>query len=419
MAQSLEENQPLQSPEHNADEVAMLRKKLLLKSEALMVLSQEYDQCRTQRDQFKLMAEQIQERFWHFKKQTNLTRDLRKYSVDEDFRTMDLLAEIREQNKCLRLQVETLRQKLRDAQRDIQVLRSSNNSHIELTGSQLAPAAHEREEMIEQLEKLNIKCTQLQNDLKNVLDEKQELVTERDAFKCKAHRLNHQLSKALNATQAVDLDALINENRYLQERLQQLSEEKELAHQSLSRYKGILDSKRVKGTIKLGTDGGGRIMTYKQVEELLQQGVNIPPQKAAAALEELRYLCAALFDTLNDKALALAHQRKTNKILATRISELVNDIPSPTSKLLEGYVSADVDTNVELNLHDYDSKEMLNDIETEEKVHLNGDLSHKESPSFTGDSTSTPTVPLDLPENLGALVQKALLDLKENTKDKS
>lgn len=55
----------------------MLRKKLQLKSEALMVLTQELDQCRIQRDQFKLMAEQIQERFWNFKKQADTTRDLR------------------------------------------------------------------------------------------------------------------------------------------------------------------------------------------------------------------------------------------------------------------------------------------------------------------------------------------------------
>lgn len=47
----------------------MLKRKLQLKSEALMLLSQEIDQCRTQRDQFKLMAEQIQERFLHLKKQ--------------------------------------------------------------------------------------------------------------------------------------------------------------------------------------------------------------------------------------------------------------------------------------------------------------------------------------------------------------
>lgn len=55
----------------------MLRKKLQLKSEALILLSQELDQCRTERDQFKLMAEQIQERFWNFKKQTNDSKDIR------------------------------------------------------------------------------------------------------------------------------------------------------------------------------------------------------------------------------------------------------------------------------------------------------------------------------------------------------
>lgn len=82
-----------------------------------------------------------------------------------------------------------------------------------------------------------LQCSQLQTDLQTVLDEKHELEMERDAFKCKAHRLNHELSKALSASKPVDLDALINENRYLQERLQQLLEEKELTRQSLSKYK--------------------------------------------------------------------------------------------------------------------------------------------------------------------------------------
>lgn len=72
------------------------------------------------------------------------------------------------------------------------------------------------------------------------MDEKHELIMERDAFKCKAHRLNHELSKALNATQHIDLDDLIKENRYLQERLQQSMEEKEFARQSLSKYKVLL-----------------------------------------------------------------------------------------------------------------------------------------------------------------------------------
>jgi len=73
---------------------------------------------------------------------------------------LDLLTEAREQNKCLKLQVETLRQKLTDAEGDIKVLRSNNNRiPIEQQETQLAPAMHQREEMIEQLEKLNLKVS--------------------------------------------------------------------------------------------------------------------------------------------------------------------------------------------------------------------------------------------------------------------
>lgn len=60
---------------------AMLKKKLQMKSEALMLLSQEMDQCRTQRDQFKLMAEQIQERFLHLKKQMCDMKELNRYLI--------------------------------------------------------------------------------------------------------------------------------------------------------------------------------------------------------------------------------------------------------------------------------------------------------------------------------------------------
>uniref|UniRef100_A0A0C9RX18 Ccdc149 protein n=1 Tax=Fopius arisanus TaxID=64838 RepID=A0A0C9RX18_9HYME len=406
------------------DGFEMLRKKLELKSEALIVLSQELEQCRSQRDQFKMMAEQIQERFWHFKRQINDSKELRKYNLDGDFRMMDLITELREQNKCLKLQVETLRQKLEDAQGDIKVLRRSNQSNNEQNSLPLAPAAHEREEMIEQLEKLNVQCTQLQADLQSVLDEKHELETERDAFKCKSHRLNHELSKALNATQPVDLDSLINENRYLQDRLQQVSEEKELARQSLSKYKGMLDSKRVKGSIKLGGNGAaGKIITLKQVEQLLQQGMNISSHKSTAALSDLRCLCSALLEALNDKTLALVHQKKANKILAARICELDTAVPSPTAKLLEGYAGVEVD-NLEDNIRDsslqnYEEKSLEENIEKNGEDSEINELLGTESLASKSESNTPSKIYLGLPRNLEALVQKALLSLKENEMDKS
>jgi hypothetical protein len=53
-------------------------------------------------------------------------------------------------------------------------------------------------------------------DLQAVLDEKEELVTERDAYKCKVHRLNHELNTLLkgDSKKLVDVDALVMENRY-------------------------------------------------------------------------------------------------------------------------------------------------------------------------------------------------------------
>ncbi|XP_018366716.1 PREDICTED: coiled-coil domain-containing protein 149 isoform X1 [Trachymyrmex cornetzi] len=395
---------------------AMLKRKLQMKSEALMLLSKEMDQNRIERDQFKLMAEQIQERFLHLKKQMCDMKELN--SFNDDFRTLDLLTEAREQNKCLRLQVETLRQKLTDAEGDIKVLRTNNNRiPIEQQETQLAPAMHQREEMIEQLEKLNLKCSQLQTDLQTVLDEKHELKMEMDAFKCKAHRLNHELSKALNATKPVDLDALINENRYLQERLQQLLEEKELTRQSLSKYKSMLDSKRAKGTIKLGVNSAvGTVMTHKQVEQLLQESSYIPPQKSAAAVTDLRCLCTALLEALNDKTLALAHQKKANKILALRICELDSAVQSPTMKLLEGYTSTNVDLRCDSDFNNLDhTNSSIHNIE-EKNVVTNEDNIQCSSSPESQIMQQLQSIQMSLPRNLGVLVQKALNNLNDKQK---
>jgi hypothetical protein len=88
----------------------------------------------------------------------------------------------------------------------------------------------------------------MQNDLKSMLDEKEDLINERDAYKCKLHRLNHELMVALSKNKTpgaeqskpgllLDIDALVMENRYLQERLTQALAEKELANNALTKYK--------------------------------------------------------------------------------------------------------------------------------------------------------------------------------------
>jgi len=225
------------------------------------------------------------------------------------------------------------------------VLRISLEQHRSGTnvGDSQAFPAHQREELVQQLETLSLKCTQMGADLQAVLDEKEELVTERDAYKCKVHRLNHELNALLKGDnkKIVDVDALVMENRYLKERLQQAEEEKEISNQALSKYKSMLDKKRSKGMIKLGTNTTGMVMSHKQVQQLLEQGTSVQLPNTAATLSDMKSLCLALLEALSDKVLALAHQKKANRILANRISDLEGTINTgsvrQTSREARGY----------------------------------------------------------------------------------
>lgn len=39
--------------------------------------------------------------------------------------------------------------------------------------------------------------TQIKYDFRMLIDEKEDIIMERDAYKCKVHRLNHELNNAL------------------------------------------------------------------------------------------------------------------------------------------------------------------------------------------------------------------------------
>ncbi|XP_058801333.1 coiled-coil domain-containing protein 149 [Phymastichus coffea] len=436
------------SPLHQGEEQLsdpeehILKKKLQIKSQALVILGQELDQCRVQRDRYKLVAEQLQEDLDRRKQASekkiingfispgfSIHKDIqgknKGTSLEEETKLVDLLQEAKEENKCLRLQVSTLRQKLKEAEDDIKALRSKKSNDFRLT-SEVTPALHQREEMIEQLEKLNIKCMQLKVDLKSALDEKQELEMERDAFKCKAHRLNYELAQALHASKPVDIDALVNENRYLQERLQQLLEEKDLAQQSVQKYKSMLDSKRQKGTIKLGGKSSmGSVMTFKQVEQLLKQGPNIPAQKSVDALSELHSVCTALLEAVNDKNLALAHQKKANKILASRICELDRTVQSPTNRLLEGYSSAEVDVKCDSTSVTSDLSEEQSESKTFEETTADQDTKSKQSDE-TSNTSAEPCIKskdciecCSMKSNIEEKIQRLLDEEIETEQEKS
>lgn len=69
-------------------------------------------------------------------------------------------------------------------------------------------------------------------------------------------------------------------------------------------------------------------------------------------MNDMKAICLALLDNLNDKSLALTHQRQTNRLLATKIASLEHKIAALTGDssnlsvsqvLLRNYSSSKVD----------------------------------------------------------------------------
>jgi Uncharacterized coiled-coil protein (DUF2353) len=80
----------------------------------------------------------------------------------------------------------------------------------------------------------------------------------------------------------------------------------------------------------------------------------------AATTSDLKALCLALLDNVNDKSVALAHQKQTNRLLAAKIGTLEQKIKNisgdssnvslltPSQLLLDNYASAKVDEDLRL-----------------------------------------------------------------------
>ncbi|KAG5681037.1 hypothetical protein PVAND_010503 [Polypedilum vanderplanki] len=353
-------------------ENSALHRKLQSKNDALKIMRAEVERFRTERDQFKLMAETVQMRY------TAMKNSLENSEYNDTFGTSSstlgfLLNQTREKNIALQTETETLKQKLYELQGDIKLLRNKNLEMTKLLKIKESKSKEqdidelqkqwneEKSKLIDQLENLKKKNAQQQFDFRSLLDEKEEIVTERDAFKCKAHRLNHELNVTLKGNDSIDIDSLILENKFLQERVINLESELQHLKKSSSKMQTLLEQKKVKGIIKLGDDRNNQmIMSHKQVKKLLNEGTVSELPLKASTITDLKALCLALLDNLNDKSTALSHQKKTNRLLAAKIATLEQKISkfsgnaksdsllSPAQFLLSGYTSSKVDEDLRL-----------------------------------------------------------------------
>ena len=233
----------------------------------------ELEKFRTERDQFKLMAETIQMRYSAIK--NSLESSSNEVGIEGSSSTLGfLLNQSREKNMGLLTETESLRQKLNELQGDIKLLRNKNAEMSKILKTKNTPKDFESDEaakswnkekskLIDQLEGLKKKNAHLQFDFRSIIDEKEEIVSERDVYKCKAHRLNHELNVALKGDGMIDFDSLVLENKFLHDRIDNLQKELENLKKSNEKFQNMLKEKRVKGALKFGGKKE-MIMSHKQ-----------------------------------------------------------------------------------------------------------------------------------------------------------
>ncbi|XP_017564526.1 coiled-coil domain-containing protein 149-B isoform X1 [Pygocentrus nattereri] len=313
------------------NEFLVCKRKLESKKEALLILSKELDTCQQERDQFKLMANQLRERHQGLKKKYrelidgDLTLPPEKRS---QVNLSQLLSDAQKKNRKLSDEVKELNQRLAEVQGDNKLLRmtiAKQRLGDEEVGVRYFPA-HEREDLVHQLERAREQNEELEHSLKAAADELQDVRAERKVYQEKAHRLNLEINHILGChdNRILDVDALCLENRYLHERFVQIQEEVNLLKTNLMKYKSALESKKnCKVYGKANSSALTGVLSAKQVQELLlseENGCSLPvtPQ----SISDLKSLATALLETIHEKNMVIQHQRQTNKILGNRIAEL-------------------------------------------------------------------------------------------------
>uniref|UniRef100_A0A3Q3X0Z1 Coiled-coil domain containing 149 n=1 Tax=Mola mola TaxID=94237 RepID=A0A3Q3X0Z1_MOLML len=238
-----------------------------------------------------------------------------------------LLRDSRERAKQLTEEVKELTQRLAEVQGDNKLLRMTITRQRlgdEEVGARHFPA-HEREDLVCQLETASLQMEEMEHNLKAVTDELQDVKAERSVFREKAYRLNVELNHILGNREAriIDVDALCMENRYLHDRFSQLQEEVNLLKSNIMKYKTALERRKNSGTYGKSNSGPlTGVLSAKQVQEMLleEQGCSLPatPQ----SISDLKSLATALLETIHEKNLVIQHQRHTNRILGNRVADL-------------------------------------------------------------------------------------------------
>ncbi|CAF1040162.1 unnamed protein product [Brachionus calyciflorus] len=364
--------------------IETLREKLLIKSESLKLLSRQLEQCNKEKNDYKRLIDQLYDKNLSLKKtlffkenstsntQNDFNNNLESNSslfndIDTDDYTKvlkDLVKSLQKEKSELIQKNEDLNQQLIDYKADLKLLReqivrqrvgtylegltlgdfNNNNDKIKtnIPSSMSFNCLNDaKKDLIRQIEDLREEKNSIENDLKMIMCQKEELEIERDTYKDKYTRIN-SFVEVNSARLGLRVDEMISKNKYLSELCQCMREEMDLMRQTTRKNNEIPQNLKVQ--IK---------NLWQKMDIFVGNNENLD-SKLLVLFDECKECVNVLVEGLNDKLVALQHQKKCNKILASRVQDLekqlnilnngeldvnssllINDSPKSMSKLPE------------------------------------------------------------------------------------
>ncbi|GMT01158.1 hypothetical protein PENTCL1PPCAC_23332, partial [Pristionchus entomophagus] len=333
-------------------QVQLLQAKLTAKTEALLRVGADLEEAASERKSWKAEAASYERNLQRIEQELAKSHEtidrLKSGHAAEKSELEGRIAKAELRLRSTDVDGSQLRAEIRELQKDCKIYRQKLakvevlRMESEDTGDVFSPSSESgrrvsssmrenrcSEQRLEDFEKLTHEHRQLEADFQTLLTLKEESIQEKDVMAKKLERLQTELSYLLNGdTRRIgeDLDDVLAENRFLKAQLNNAQEESDTMKATLSKYRRMAeesDNKRQQARERkpseedgLGDKSSVAVINMKQIREMVSSH--------SIELDESDYrsITTILLDLCNDKQMALAHQRKTNKIIGSRLAEV-------------------------------------------------------------------------------------------------
>ena len=282
-----------------------------------------------------------------------------------------IIDELLKQKVHLKDELALMQTKLDEAMEDIKLLRqtvarqrvgSSGRSGTVFKTSTLGgdesstdvDADSRLESLVSELESVKLRNEKLELELFASREKHAEQNTEKEFYVNRSERLNIELNHILagDPEKAIlDIDALALENNHLKSQLAQAKYEKEIIDAHYLKLKQMTNESKLsakkpeKSFFKKSTSRSVQLrgenckfLSTKEVKQYLMgtPGKSFPVN--SKSVESLHALSVSLTEAIEEKNMALSHQKNTNKALGIRVAELETKLKSLESDAVSAVV---------------------------------------------------------------------------------